>query len=79
MAQRFDYTQDPSRGWPGLPVAGIGKPIEVPKVLKPLQYCEFRPGPEQWCAVFACCEVEGLMFCYQHQVAVKSALDAEGE
>ncbi len=75
--QGYGPSTDPSRGWPGLPVAGVSKPMEMPKVIKPLVYCEFRPSAESWCPVFACEEVEGLQVCFTHAGALKAALGEE--
>jgi len=69
------YT-DPSQAWPGLPVQ-MGVPIQLPPVIKPLVYCEFRPNPESLCAVFACEAVEEMQFCFKHAQDVKDALSRE--
>ncbi len=58
-------------------------PPQVPPVLKPLQYCEFRVKEQQenevWlCDTFACAIIEGMAFCVGHGPLIVTALEGEG-
>ena len=58
-------------------------PPQVPPVLKPLRYCEFRvkdmQESEVWtCDTFACAEIEGMAFCVAHGPLIQTALESEG-
>lgn len=58
-------------------------PEVLPEVLKPLRYCEFRVADmgdrvATVCAIFACAEVLGMAFCYQHAKQILGELQSEG-
>ncbi len=60
---------------------------QLPIVIKPLRYCEFRvihetreyttPPEVNLCAVFASEVIEEMSFCYQHGLVIQAALAAE--
>ncbi len=62
-------------------------PPQLPVVIKPLKYCEFRQLQEHrtdytspdvtTCPVFASEKIEGMFFCYQHGLVILAALAAE--
>ncbi len=57
-------------------------PPKARAVLKPLQYCEFRKKDARTdevdvCAVFACEELEGMVWCDMHVEIVRHALGQE--
>lgn len=56
-------------------------PKDIPKVMRPLRYCEFRVilGQEDvgLCPVFACTEDEGMWFCNRHHDEIQAAIQAE--
>lgn len=57
-------------------------PERVPKVLRPLVYCEFRTAQMEEpdaavCATFACAELEGMAFCSGHAKLIQFELDKE--
>lgn len=56
----------------------------LPKVLRPLVYCDFRVETVQdyvaeveMCATFACEKIEGMKFCVGHAKVIKAAIAAE--
>ncbi len=61
---------------------------DLPVVLKPLVYCEFRVAESQgeWnqandvtmCPVFASEVIEEMPFCFMHGQIIQQALEAEG-
>ncbi len=69
------------------PFTGSTQPL-LPKVIKPLVYCEFRvsergaeysePDHVSGCAVFASEVIHEMAFCYQHGLVIQAALVAEG-
>ncbi len=63
------------------------QPAQMPKVLDPFRYCEFRvTEPAQYgeggdvtiCAVMASEVIREMAFCYQHGLEIQAALAAEG-
>lgn len=54
-------------------------PVEIPKVLRPFRYCEFRVVDEEqvlMCPTLACVEIEEMPFCNVHGLL---ALEGEKE
>lgn len=60
-------------------------PVVLPKVFKPLVYCEFRiESREDYgsvdvsvCATFACTEILAMKFCVSHAAVIEEALAGE--
>lgn len=56
----------------------------LPKVFKPLVYCEFRvesggqgEAEVDLCATFACTEIHEMKFCVSHAAIIEAALATE--
>lgn len=59
-------------------------PEQLPKVIRPLRYCEFRVQESQesevgLCPTFACEQVEKMWFCYTHRKVIVAAIASEDE
>ncbi len=60
-------------------------PVVLPKVFKPLVYCEFRVESREdygtvdvsLCPTFACTELHGMRFCVSHAAVIEEALAGE--
>jgi len=57
------------------------EPVNLPPVLKPFRYCEYRTqameGGQELCDVFASEVIEGMPFCSGHARYVEAELDKE--
>lgn len=60
-------------------------PVVLPKVFKPLVYCEFRIESREdygavdvgLCATFACTAIHEMKFCVTHAAVIEQALASE--
>lgn len=48
-------------------------------VMKPFQWCQFRPESGDWCLYLAAEKIEGMVFCAGHAKFVRSQMEAEDE